>query len=320
MKLHLLLYAAGLLALTACSGNEEVHEDAPQPLTLSAVQMNMVSSNGDLTRAIDGYYTAATGFDGTELVRIYMGNETAVYNVGAANAEDSYHSPLTPAATRIYYPSGLVGSVKVWSVYPSASAPATALAEATGTHVVAYDQTGEAAYKASDLMYATKEVALNAKTTPQVLTFKHQLVKLKLIIAKGSDVSDIAKVELKNVKRQATVAATAEGMTLSNLATPSTDEDGDNILISGPISDTDTHTCVVVFPAQAWAAADFIKVTSTTNETAVFQLTKNDWTPGAEYVMTLTVDATVMGLTTTISGWTEGNENPEVPLPLDSAP
>lgn len=317
MKLHLLLYAAGLLALAACSSSDEVSEESPRPLMLSATQTNMVSSFDGLTRANDGFYTASTGFDGTEAVRIYVGNLSAVYNVGAANAEDNYHSPLTPAATRIYYPSGVEGTVKVWGVYPSASAPATTQADATGTHVVAYDQTGEAAYKASDLMYAGKEVVMSQKTTTQLLTFKHQLVKLKLLITRGSDVSDLAKVELKNVKRQATVAASGDGMTLSNLTTPTSDEYGDNILISGPISDTETHTCVVVFPAQAWSDADFIQVTSITNQTAIFKLTKSDWTPGAEYTMTLTVDATVMGLTSTISGWTEGNENTDVPQALD---
>lgn len=315
MKIHSFVLVTALTTLMACTSADEVSapDDSMQAVRLVAAQHNM-----SVSRAMDGYYTADTGFDGTEAVRIYVADRTAVYNVGPADAEDGYHSPLTPAADRIYYPTGAEGTVKVWAVYPAASGPAVANAGASGTHVVAYDQTSEAAYKASDLMHAAKEVVMSEKATPQLLLFNHQLVKLKLIITKGADVSDIAKVELKNVKRQAMVAANGDGMTLSNLSTPTTDTDGDKILISGPITDTDAHTCVVVFPAQSWIAADFIEVTSATGETAVFQLSKGDWTHGAEYVMTLTIDATVMGMTSTISGWTEGNENPDIPLNLEN--
>lgn len=115
--------------------------------------------------------------------------------------------------------------------------------------------------------------------------------------------SDIAKVELKNVKRQATVTANAVGMTLSNLVTSSSDANGDNILISGPITDTDTHTCVIVFPAQEWAAADFIQVTSSSNETATYQLTKNTWTIGAEYAMTITVTPDAISFVPFVVDW-----------------
>lgn len=307
MSIKRLLYLLPFLALTGCSTADEDALDGSsrQPLLLRAVQ-----STAPQTRAADGLYTASTGFDGTETVKVFLGEACADYSVGAADADDSYRSALTPASTRLYYPSGTEGSVTVYAVYPSASAPATAEASATGTHTVAYDQSqsdlGTANYKASDLMYVRNVVSLSEKTTQQVLSFTHQLVKLTLNITKAADVASITKVELKHVKRQATVAADATSMTLSHLVTATGDDAaaGDNILVMSDITDTEAHTGAVLFPAQAWDDADFLEITAGNGETAVWQLTKSDWTPGAAYTMTFTVDASTLGVTAAITNWT----------------
>ena len=293
-----------MLALTACSSNDDevVTGAERQPLMLMAQTANAV------TRAQDGYYTSTTGFTGGEVVRLFVAGSSANYTVGAAVPSDSYHSPMTPATEndRLFYPSGIEGTETVYAVYPSTSVT---------SHTVAYDQTGEAAYKASDLMYARKVVNMSEKTTAQLLTFNHQLVKMKFVITKAPDVEGITKVELKNVKRQATVAASTTGMTLSNITTATgTDAaQGDNILVLGAFTDNDPHTSAVVFPAQAWNNADFLVITSSNNETAVYQLTKNDWTPGGEYTMTLTVDASALGITASIIDWTAQGEIIAVP-------
>jgi hypothetical protein len=296
MNYKAFLYQASLLLLVACSPAAEEYvapasADA-QPLLLSAAPAAATP-----TRAADGLYTASTGFDGTETVRVFLADKHADYHVGTADANHNYRSALSPVTSRLYYPAGTTGEVTVYGVYPATSAL---------THTVAYDQTTAAGYKASDLMYTRKVVPLASKSTSQTLAFDHQLVKVKFVVKKAADVQQLTKIELKNVKRQATVTADATSLSLSGLTSATGDDaaQGDNILISGTITDTNPHTCVVLFPKQAWDDADFIEATDGNNKTATWQLTKSDWTPGAEYTMTFTVDGASLGLTASITDWT----------------
>lgn len=289
-----------LIVLTACnvSDDSSIKADGDrQPLMLNALQNDALQ-----TRAADGLYTASTGFDGGEVVKVFLGSQSADYNVGAPDATNSYKSALTPVSNRVFYPSGTTGDALVYAVYPAASAT---------SHTVAYDQTMEAGYKASDLMYAKQTVSLSNKNSQQTLTFYHQLVKMKFILTKASNLPAITKVEMKNVKRKATVTASATALTLSDLASADGDDaaQGDNILVFGSITDTDAHTSCVVFPAQEWAGTDFLEVTIG-DQTAAYPLTKSNWTSGAQYTMTFTIDSSGLTLVSTqITNWNDASGN-----------
>ena len=288
---NILLIGAALLMLAGCTVDELAgSKDGQIPVRLS------VSQEATVTRAADGLYTNTTGFDGTESVEVFVNSSEkhATFTVGTPDG--THKSDLTGT---LYYPT--TGDANLYAVYPATAAT-------TGSHTVKYDQTTPANYKASDLMYAKTTVAQEDKDDEQNLEFGHQLVKLKVVIAKAADVSQVTQVMMKNVKRQVSVTPGASSMTLGTPATATGVEatGGDNILVSsGESSSTSaqTYTYAVVFPAQEWDDADFITVTAD-SKTATYKLTKNNFVAGSEYTLTLNINALALDNTVTIGNWT----------------
>jgi hypothetical protein len=220
------------------------------------------------------------------------------------NSSSSYsdYSVGTPSAGvssltggTLYYPPS--GDINLFAVYPAASA---------SSHTVAYNQSSDDNYKASDLMYAQKTVAQADKAAAQNLVFAHQLVKLKLNIIKGAGITEVTEVKMKNVKRTVSVAPTTSSAGIGS-ATSTDDENGDNILIfSGSNTSSETQTYACVFPAQAWNNTDFITVTAD-SKTVTYQLNRSEWTAGAEYELTFHLNAVALNTTISITGWTDSN-------------
>lgn len=289
---HFMIAGAALLMLAGCSTDElSGNKEGQIPVRLS------VSQQTATMRAADGLYTNTTGFDGNEQVEVYVNSNDkhATFTVGT---QDSEHKSELTGGT-LYYPTS--GDASLYAVYPAASATA-------GSHTVKYDQTSDANYKASDLMYAKKTVTQANKTSTQDLQFSHKLVKLKVVIIKAADVSQVTKVEMKNVKRKATVSLTTSALTLSDL-TSDTDGNGDNILVSSAETSSaseQTYTYAVVFPVQSWSDADFITVTADGKD-ATYKLTKDNFVAGSEYTLTLNINAAALDNTVSITNWT-GNE------------
>lgn len=309
----LMVMAVALLAWSCSEFSDLIHsEDLDAPLTLTATADSTVGT-ALVTRAADGLYTATTGFDGTERVEVWMDSRTggAAYSVGVPDGEKKSALTLVDGETGLYFPSSTAGTVTIYGVYPAASA---------ASHTVAYDQTAAAGYKASDLMYARTTALWNTSAEKYALTpnlpFEHQLVKLKLTIVKSADVKRLTSVRMLGVKRMLSVTPATDVMTLGTPES-ATDGHGDEILINGAETASDaeeTYTCCCVFPAQAWGsgntAADFIAVTAdggteATTGTAVYQLRRDDWMPGHEYTLTLSLNPYTLRLTSTITNWTD---------------
>ena len=279
-----IIYISALLFLTGCQADkaDDPRQDGLVPVTLTASQGSILSISGGMTRAADGLYSATSGFSGTESVRVFMNNSSSSsdYTVGSPTAGVS---SLTGGS--LYYPPS--GSISLFAIYPAASA---------SSHTVTYDQTSDANYKASDLMYATKAVDQADKANAQNLVFAHQLVKLKLNIIKGAGITEVTEVKMKNVKRTVSVAPTTSSAGIGS-ATSTDDENGDNILIfSGSNTSSETQTYACVFPAQAWNNTDFITVTAD-SKTVTYQLNRSEWTAGAEYELTFHLNAVALNNT-----------------------
>lgn len=299
MKQYKILYVAALAAFMACSNDKTIEDRDSVPLQLTASQQT-----GSVTRAADGIYS--TGFDGTETVRVFFNGQKSDYRIGPADTGNGYTSTLYRG--NLAYPTTDTGTSPVWAIYPEASAPMTT--DGTATHTVAYDQTGEAAYKASDLMYAKAQADLSKKALPVHLAFAHQMVKLKVVITKDADVATMSTVKMTGVKRQATVSANGEALTLSDLATATGADaaEGDNILLNATnITDASAHSFVVVFPAQVWNDEPFLTVVAD-SKTMTYYLTKSDFTAGHSYTLTLTVDNAALQSSATIIAWTPDND------------
>ena len=279
-----IIYISALLFLTGCQADkaDDPRQDGLVPVTLTASQGSILSISGGMTRAADGLYSATSGFSGGETVRVFMNSSSSSsdYTVGSPNAGVS---SLTGGS--LYYPPS--GSISLFAIYPAASA---------SSHTVTYDQTSDANYKASDLMYATKAVDQADKANAQNLVFAHQLVKLKLNIIKGAGITEVTEVKMKNVKRTVSVAPTTSSAGIGS-ATSTDDENGDNILIfSGSNTSSETQTYACVFPAQAWNNTDFITVTAD-SKTVTYQLNRSEWTAGAEYELTFHLNAVALNNT-----------------------
>lgn len=288
-----IIYISALLFLTGCQADkaDDPRQDGLVPVTLTASQGSTLSISGGMTRAADGLYSATSGFSGGEAVRVFL-NYSSSYSDFSVGTPSAGVSALTGGT--LYYPPS--GDITLFAVYPAASA---------SSHTVAYDQTSDANYKASDLMYAKKTVDQADKSNAQNLVFAHQLVKLKLNINKGAGITEVTEVKMKNVKRTVSVAPNTSSAGVGS-AESSTDGNGDEILIFSGSSTSDSQTYACVFPAQAWNNTDFITVTAD-SKTVTYQLDRSTWTAGAEYELTFNLNAVALNTTISITGWTDSN-------------
>ena len=279
--------------MAACSADQDSETaGCRNELRLSASSSALVMP----TRASDGLY--ASTFSGGEQVRVWLrGSGDAVGALFSVGAPQDGKSPLTAVAASLSYPAE---DVTVYAVYPSGS---------DTRHVVRRDQrntaaaaAGDAAYKASDLMYARVTVAQGAQAATQHLLFEHRLVKLKVVLTKDAGVGQVRSVTLNNVLRRVPVTVAATGITVGTaVAAQSGDADysstaatNNSILLGGEEAASDaeqTYTYCCVLPAQSWTDAAFLTVVTDT-ETIVYKTTKA-LAAGNEYTVALTVEPLV---------------------------
>lgn len=285
-----LLVAAGLTACSADIDQEQRQDLVPVQLTACSQDAAVTLAEPNSRRASNNLYTSASGFDGGESVKVWM-NSTESSSTYTISTSDK----TTLQGGTLYYPVGTTGNASIFALYPTASA---------GSHTVAYNQHGDAAYKLSDLMYATLSVPLANKTVAQSLSFHHQLLKLHVSVAKGEGVSAITSVKMKNVKRTVTVTPATSSVTIGT-ATAATDGNGNEIILFSGSSTDAVQDYACVFPKQPWSGEDFIEIIAD-GQTATYQLTRSEWTAGSSYTLTLNVNAASLGSTVSISNWTDG--------------
>ena len=285
-----LLVAAGLTACSADIDQEQRQDLVPVQLTACSQDAAVTLAEPNSRRASNNLYTSASGFDGGESVKVWM-NSTESSSTYTISTSDK----TTLQGGTLYYPVGTTGNASIFALYPMASA---------SSHTVAYNQHGDAAYKLSDLMYATLSVPLANKTVAQSLSFHHQLLKLHVSVAKGEGVSAITSVKMKNVKRTVTVTPATSSVTIGT-ATAATDGNGNEIILFSGSSTDAVQDYACVFPKQSWSGEDFIEIIAD-GQTATYQLTRSEWTAGSSYTLTLNVNAASLGSTVSISNWTDG--------------
>lgn len=285
-----LLVAAGLTACSADIDQEQRQDLVPVQLTACSQDAAVTLAEPNSRRASNNLYTSASGFDGGESVKVWM-NSTESSSTYTISTSDK----TTLQGGTLYYPVGTTGNASIFALYPTESA---------SSHTVAYNQHDDAAYKLSDLMYATLSVPLANKTVAQSLSFHHQLLKLHVSVAKGEGVSAITSVKMKNVKRTVTVTPATSSVTIGT-ATAATDGNGDEIILFSGSSTDAVQDYACVFPKQSWSGEDFIEIIAD-GQTATYQLTRSEWTAGSSYTLTLNVNAASLGSTVSISNWTDG--------------
>ena len=184
---------------------------------------------------------------------------------------------MSPASTVPYYPAGSQ-NIDIVAYYPSTAGT---------SFTVASDQTADADYKASDLMFAS--VSNQAKQAEAVnLAFTHKLAKINVNVTVGTGVSTISSVSLLNVKPTV----------LFDQATGAVGEasgDATSIAMS--------NEGAVLIPAQTITGGLFSIVTD--KGTATYSVPNGKaFDAGQQYTLNITVNLRNLGMTNEIYGWT----------------
>lgn len=216
MKKNMIFAAIAALALTACSNDDEIKVGGDNAILLTS------SLNVAETRAATDIQTSA--FDAGETVDVYITEHNGGNNPTTYPQPIEYSTAAGGAltvGTQYYYPTSGNG-VNIYALYPATAA--------TGElFTIKEDQSTDANYKASDLMYG--KPATNNPVSPSAnavdIQFSHLLSKVTINLIAGENVTSLdgAKVELLGVKPSTTLTASKDGCSIapaSGDATPIT--------------------------------------------------------------------------------------------------
>ena len=270
MKTKKLLFAAAALTvLTACSSDDSSVENNEQRVPVTLTYSNVDAAE---TRAAQNLNEGT--FASGENVTVRISNTGLntwtdyTFTTGSAGA-------MTAPNPAPYYPAG-EQNIDIVAYYPAT----------TGTSfTVATDQTSDADYKASDLMFASK--TNQAKQAEAVnLAFSHKMAKLNVNITAGSGVTSITSVSILNVKPTVTFdqATGTVGSAYGDATTITMSNNG-----------------AAVIPAQTIDGG--LLSIETDQGTATYSVKNKAFDAGKFYTLNITVNLRAVGTTTAITEW-----------------
>ena len=248
------------------------YSDTPIALTYSTVDAVETKAAQNLN---EGTFASGEGIT----VRVSNAGENAwtdyAFTTGAAGA-------MVAPDPAPYYPAG-AQNIDIVAYYP---------ASAGTSFTVAADQTSDASYKASDLMFAS--VTNQAKQAETVnLACSHKMAKLNVNITPGQGVSSINSLSVLNVKPTVSFnqATGVVGEATGSATTIAMSNEGS-----------------VIIPAQTINGGLLSIVTDM--GTATYSVADKVFEAGKLYTINITVNLRAVGTTTEITGWTsEGTVN-----------
>ncbi len=295
-----LFFAAAALALAACSNDSETENWNGEIRLRSGLDVQQT------TRAATDIQGAQ--FDNGESVDVYINENTD------GTPTTSYLQPLTYTTdgnggmtpqTQPYYPTSGNG-VNIYAIYPSGT-------KAGELFTVQADQSADANYKKSDLMYGKPaQNPVSRTSSPVNINFSHLLSKVTVVLESGNGNPDLneAVVTLKDVKLSATFTATAESGSVSEATGDATD-----IKVMTAANNALSGSAVVV---PQTLGTSFIEVklkdggvltSSNLKDESDNPISDVVLTSGKEYKYTITVNVTSLEVTSSISNWSNGGEN-----------
>ena len=187
----LLFFAAAVLALTACSNEEEnTNKDWNEEIRLCTQNLMMTRAGSDIQ---------STQFAANEQIDVFVYDvaDQMTYTRPAFYTADG-QGGLTTSPAQLW-PSGTGSAINLYAFYPSGAVKEENFIgedeEPEFFFTVALDQSTEAGYKASDLMFGGsitpngyQEIARTNSTVP--LTFYHMLSKVNLNVTLGEALSE----------------------------------------------------------------------------------------------------------------------------------
>lgn len=318
----LLFFAAAVLALTACSNEEEnTNKDWNEEIRLCTQNLMMTRAGSDIQ---------STQFAANEQIDVFVYDvaDQMTYTRPAVYTADG-QGGLTTSPAQLW-PSGTGSAINLYAFYPSGAVkevnfygPEDEIQEFS--FAVAQDQSTEAGYKASDLMFGGsinpngeyQEIARTNSTVP--LTFYHMLSKINLNVTLGEALSEqvnsISSISAKiqNVSPEAQFF----GIISSSPLQPSMEWGGDPIDINvGDLTREDgIYSGSAIIPPQMFEPGNILfSIIITYNDGSSRTLT---YTPSGDgmvfdshYVYNFNITANVWGLSlsTTIEPWSQGQD------------
>ena len=289
MKKYFIL-AAAALSMVACSNNESDNQVQNPD---NVIRLN--ASVGDITRAATNIQS--TAFDEGEDIYLEMtatgyDKKTATYTT-AAVSEGKNALSVKAGSTAFTWPAN--GTIAIKAFYPYVDGKQ--VTSETASFSVEENQSTDAAYKKSDLMYSNNITAQAKQAGAVGLTFNHALTKIIVNLTAGTGVvaSDINNCTVTlSAKKTVTISEGVAG-TEANSAT-----DAATITMG-----QGANNAAIIVPQEYAANADFITVTTAGNHSVTFKLTGGKtFDAGKVYTYNLTVNMSEITLqSTTISVW-----------------
>lgn len=311
----LLFFAAAVLALTACSNEEEnTNKDWNEEIRLCTQDLVMTRAGSDIQ---------STQFAANEQIDVFVYDvaDQMTYTRPAVYTADG-QGGLTTSPAQLW-PSGTGSAINLYAFYPSRAVKEENFIgedeEPKFFFTVALDQSTEAGYKASDLMFGGsitpngyQEIARTNSTVP--LTFYHMLSKVNLNVTLGEALSEqensiySISAKIQNVSPEAQFF----GIISSSPLQPSMEWGGDPIDINvGDLTREDgIYSGSAIIPPQMVESGNVLfSITITYNDGSSRTLT---YTPSGDginfdshYVYNFNITANVWGLSlsTTIEPW-----------------
>ena len=295
MKKFIFLVAAAI-AMVSCSNDEMENGSVQESKTISLTAS--INSGEDVTRAKSG--------DNLQNELFVSGKTIFVeaYETGAANPYTSgiYTTGEAGALTGgLYYPANN-GAIDICAYYPSD------ITKTATEFAVSTDQSSEANYQASDLMYATK-LTNKASGTTHNMTFNHALTKIVVNITLGAGMQtplanplpQVTAVKINNTVP--TAALTIDGGVIT--AAKKAAVEVADISIMG----TGLDNMGIIVPQSVAAENDFITLTYNGAQYTYKLASTTDFMAGKVYTYSLTLTARGLELqATTINNWTSAGE------------
>lgn len=304
IRSYIALMAAALL-LFSCAKDEAQGDSQRLPIELTAAGL------GTVTRAGNNLNTPTNFFDGTTDINFTVAVDGTNYTYKTNNVNVNMTSS-SPA----YFPVN-GNSVSIMAYYPANKMQYAASAQ---TFTVEADQSTDAKYKDSDLMYglpvangtytwgtwngldASGKVKPTTSAIP--MEFVHKMSKITVNVTINGAV--VKTITMKNIKRSIDFDP-ADG-TLSNLAAAGSGTSDEVIMYSNSTGTSTDFVTAAIIPEQDPATGtEFIDVViqdSPSDKTLTYKLQEDgNFESGKQYVYNLTVSNDEILCTTSVTNW-----------------
>ena len=295
-KMNLMLMKAyAILLLAGCTADDLMERPGEMPVSLKT---RVLLTGGELTRA--GITVQGTQFDAGETFYAYFPSGVRVGNATSSSSTTfttSDSDGATTPATQPYFNVGTT-TASVHAYYPYVSGKQ--VTNTTTSFTVEQDQSTDANYKKSDLMYATiGSLSKSGSTVTGTLTFTHKMSKIMVTAVKGEGITNIQSVRIVGGSRTINISTPQSctlGSTLSNANTTS------SYVTMWSGTSTSTVDCAALIPPQT-ITGNFLQIV-TDKGTVTYSLDAKVFASGKSYQAILTVTDALVGTTIDLSEWT----------------